>query len=106
MILQKLDDGGGGFFDRPAGHVEHRPVVLAAEASRLATSRAPSLRIDVVGFLVLAIICRRFLRIWTSWLASLVRPTTSGPRTVKSSGGRGQPGTIGTFAALMPRLAR
>ncbi len=37
---------------------------------------------------------------------SLVRPTTIGFFTLKSSDGSGQPGTIGTLAALMPRLAR
>ena len=35
-----------------------------------------------------------------------MRPTTKGPESEKSSFGSGVPGTIGTFAALIPRFAR
>src|SRR3546814_4050911 len=49
---------------------------------------------------------RRFWRTCTRLAGSLVRPTTSGPLACSSSSGIGQPGTTGTLAHLMPRLAR
>src|SRR6185437_1784044 len=49
---------------------------------------------------------RRWVRTWISRSGSLVSPTMSGRVSSKSSGGRSTPGTTGTLAALMPRLAR
>src|SRR5258708_516533 len=52
------------------------------------------------------IIRSRLRRTWTSEAGSQVKPTTSGAFRLWISSGGGTPGTMGTFAALMPRLAR
>src|SRR6185312_8800751 len=49
---------------------------------------------------------RRWVRTWISRSGSLVRPTINGRVSSNTSSGTGTPGTIGTFAALIPRLAR
>ena len=104
---QQLQDRRRGLLDRAAGHVDHRPVMFGEEPARLRHFLAHRVEIGVVAALFLLVQhAQAVLPDLDEALGIVGEADDQRPRRGEKLRRQRQPGTIGTFAALMPRLAR